>query len=97
MAKHRKKKPHSGNMDVALSYRIDSLPKGTVSKKEFFMRTKRFITHGEDLPAGWKITLRWRNAKNAAWREDRFENAINDSRPGFNKLVLRRLRRDEKK
>lgn len=98
MAKQRKKKSHSGSNDLALSYRVNSTPKGKPFRKsEFFRRTMRFITHGEPLPRGLEVTLRWRNSKNAEWREDKFENAINDSREGFNKLVLGRLKRDSEK
>lgn len=91
MAKKRKK--HSGNMDIALSYRIDNLPH-PVRKSEVLERMIRFITTGEGLPSEWEISLRWRNSVKSEWREAEFMEAINDSREGFNSLVLRRLRRD---
>lgn len=97
MAKKRKKraKKHSGNMDIALSYRIDKLPRRRpVSKREFFRRTIAFIDKGQDFPRGWRITLRWRNAEDDDWREDEFRKAISESREGFVKLVRRRLVRD---
>jgi len=97
MAKRkRKRKPHSGNNDLALSYRVDKLPRKRVSKKVFFRRLIRFITHGEGLPESWEVTLRWRNSPKSEWREGEFQEAVNDSREGFNKVVLGRLRRDAK-
>jgi hypothetical protein len=89
----KRRKKHSGNMDIALSYRIDKLPR-PLKKRVFLNRLISFIDRGDELPRGWLITLRWRNSKKSKWREDEFENAISESREGFVKLVRRRLVRD---
>lgn len=90
----KSKKAHSGNMDIALGYRVDALP-GRIRRAEFFNTLIAFVEDGEELPEGWKITLRWKNSAKSKWREDEFMNAIASSREGFNKLVVRRLRRDQ--
>ena len=92
----KKKKKHSGSKDIALSYRIESLPR-RVKKSTFYKTLLRYIRTGEPLPEGWEVTLRWRNSKKQAWREAEFMEAISDSREGFNSLVARRLRRDRDK
>jgi hypothetical protein len=89
----KRKKPHSGNMDIALAYRFDMLP-GPVLKSEVFSRLVGFIRDGVELPDNWRATLRWRNSPKQDWREDEFQNSITESREGFRKLVLGRLLRD---
>ena len=86
-------KKHSGNKDIALSYRFDVLP-GPVRKSEVFSRLIGYIRDGTELPDNWLVTLRWRNSPKQDWREDEFQTAISESREGFLKVVLVRLLRD---
>jgi hypothetical protein len=87
------KKPHSGNNDLALSYRIESLPR-RVKRTTVLTRMIQFITTGRALPEDWSIILRWQNKEDGPWREDEFQNAVSESREGFNGLVQGRLERD---
>jgi len=87
------KKKHSGNNDLALSYRVDRLPR-RMRRDVVLRRMAAFITRGEGLPESWQITLRWKNSPRQAWREDEFQTAISESRQGFVSLVLGRIRRD---
>jgi hypothetical protein len=86
-------KKHSGNNDLALSYRVDRLPR-RMRRDVVLRRMAAFITRGEGLPESWEITLRWQNSPKQPWREDEFQTAISESRQGFVSLVLGRIRRD---
>jgi hypothetical protein len=80
--------------------RVISLPK--VTPKKFYQRLIEHMKNGTPLPASWDVELGWRNPKTRygatkRWRYDNFEDAVSDSREGFNSLLhdilVRRLRR----
>lgn len=93
--KKKNKKKHSGNMDIALSYRADTVPAGT-KRSHLILAMLNFIENAEELPDGFNVTLRWQNNPKHKWREGEFMTAISESREGFVKLVKRRLERDLK-
>lgn len=90
----RKRRKRTRN-DIAMGYRIESVPGERVNKKQFFKTLLQFLD-GKivELPEGWEITWRWQNDKKQKWREDEFTEVVSNSRSSFMSLMKRRLRRD---
>lgn len=85
--------PRKNNARNPLQVRLRarSLPKGT-SPKKFYRRLIEHMTTGRPLPSSWEVEIGWRNPGTIAgrtkhWQYDNFEDAVADSREGFNGLL----------
>lgn len=79
------------NNPLQLSLKARSLPKG-VTPKKYFGRLLDHIRFGTPLPASWNVEVSWRNpgtksGRTRRWQTDNFEDAVADSREGFNALL----------
>ena len=82
---------------LQLSLRARSLPRG-VTPKRYFARLMDHVKTGRPLPESWDVEIGWRNPGTASgrtkeWQFDNFEDAVSDSRDGFNSLLYDVLRR----
>jgi len=83
---------------VAQSYRIDRLPPGGVSKREFLETIYRAIESGSGrLPEGWDVTWKWRNKPGGIVRDDSLHGAVSKSRSSFLTVMKKRIERDFEK
>lgn len=76
---------------LQLKLRARSLPRG-VTPRKYFGALLNHIKYGAALPESWEVEVGWRNPKTRAgrtkrWQYDDFENAVADSREGFNALL----------
>lgn len=88
--KNNKKNP----LQIAL--RAKALPPG-VSPKRYFGRLMEHVRFGTPLPRAWDVEIGWRNPRSRGrtrgWQFDEFEDAVSDSREGFNSLLYDMLYR----
>src|SRR5262245_43007237 len=77
-----------------LQLRIEavSVPK-SVRPETYVQRLMDTITEGRELPSQWDVRLHWRNpgvkhGLTRRWRVDSFEDAVRESRSGFNSILL---------
>jgi len=79
------------NNPLQIALRAKSLPKG-VTPKKYFGRLLDHIRFGTPLPSSWDVVVGWRNpgtksGRTKRWQFDEFEDAVSDSREGFNALL----------
>ena len=95
--------PRKNNDNNPLQIRLKarSLPRN-LSPKRYYQRLLEHMSEGRPLPRSWEVDIGWRNpgtkhGRTKKWQYDNFEDAVSDSREGFNFLlrdaILRRLRR----
>lgn len=92
MAKKRKAKANKN--DIGMAYHIEA--SRPVKKAEVYAAMLESIRTGgkTPMPAGVKVTWKWRNSKKQAMRSAPFRTAIRKSRAGFMALMMRRILRD---
>lgn len=82
---------------LQLKLRARSLPK-RVTPRQYFARLMEHIRFGTPLPESWDVEVGWRNPGTRAgrtkrWQFDNFEDAVSDSREGFNALLYDAIER----
>lgn len=88
---------NNDNNPLQVRLRARSLPKN-LKPLRYYQRLMQFIKDGTALPSSWDVEIGWRNPKTKyghtrVWRYDNFEDAVSDSREGFNALVYDALAR----
>lgn len=90
-----RKTNRSNPLEIGL--RARSLPKG-VTPRKYFARLLEHMKTGRALPESWEVDILWRNRRTVGgrtrnWQADNFEDAVADSREGFNLLLASILER----
>lgn len=90
MAKKRK----ANKNDIGLAYHIEA--SRPVKRSEVYGAMLETIRDGgkTPMPAGVKVTWKWRNSKKQAMRSAPIRTAVRKSRGGFLNLMIRRILRD---
>lgn len=93
MAKRKKRRD-----SPMFAFSIGHLPKPLPKRQVFETLIKALKTENGELPQGWIVNWRWRNARakghERAYREDSFENVVKNSRSAYLTLMERRLKRE---